>query len=115
MSRMLLLCVLAPALAPSGLHGVVTRGPTTPVCVAGKPCSAPAQGVVLVFSRNGHGAGRARTDASGRYRVTLAPGTYAVRLGGSSLGGIERLQPTRATVRRGVVARLAFSIDTGIR
>ena len=35
------------------LHGVVMRGPTMPVCQVGLPCSAPAPGAVLVFSRDG--------------------------------------------------------------
>ena len=45
--------LLALAIIGSGLHGVVTRGPTRPVCEIGVPCSQPAVGAVLVFSRNG--------------------------------------------------------------
>ena len=37
----------------SGLHGVVMRGPTTPVCRVGVPCSEPAAGATIGFDRNG--------------------------------------------------------------
>ncbi|MEN3342790.1 MAG: hypothetical protein V7644_2194, partial [Actinomycetota bacterium] len=53
--------LLALVLLTSGLHGVVTRGPTQPVCQVGVPCSKPAVGAVLVFSRNGTVAARVRT------------------------------------------------------
>ena len=92
----------------SGLYGVVIRGPIRPVCVAGQPCSAPAPGVVLRFSRGGRVAAEARTRRDGSYRVRLAPGRYSV-------GGARRLEPRVATVPTGRFRRVDFSIDTGIR
>jgi hypothetical protein len=38
---------LGLVLALTGFHGVVTRGPTAPICVAGQPCAEPAVGAVL--------------------------------------------------------------------
>jgi hypothetical protein len=105
--------LLAIALAVSGLHGIVTRGPTTPVCRVGKPCSEPAVGAVLVFSHAGTVAARARTGAGGRYTVRLQPGFYAVRV--SPLQKIGGLTPLRVRVRSGVNGRVDFQIDTGIR
>ncbi len=93
----------------SGLHGTVTKGPTTPVCVAGTPCTAPAKGVTVVFIR-ARIAHRVTTDSQGRYRITLAPGTYSVS---SAMG--RRFTPTTATVRAGHYGLRNFSIDTGIR
>src|SRR4051794_15722714 len=61
------------------VHGIVLRGPTKPVCSMTEPCSEPARGAVLVFTRSGRTA-RVRVDASGRYRISLQPGTYAVRV-----------------------------------
>lgn len=105
--------LLALVLAASGLHGVVTRGPTTPVCRVGKPCTAPAVGAVLVFSHDGRVAARARAGAGGRYAVKLPPGFYAVRV--SPPQRIGGLKPREVRVRSGVNGRVDFQIDTGIR
>lgn len=104
--------LLALVVAIGGLHGVVRRGPTTPVCRAGTPCSAPAVGAVLVFSRGGRDAARVRTGAGGRYSIHLPAGTYAVRLSpAQKIGG---LTPQHVRVRA-AIDRLDFRIDTGIR
>jgi hypothetical protein len=104
--------LIALALAVSGLHGVVTRGPTTPVCRVGTPCSEPAVDVLLVFTRDGRIAARARTGVGGVYSVRLPPGSYAVRLNPSpAIGG---LSPRQVRVRVGMT-REDFRIDTGIR
>jgi len=105
--------LLALALLASGLHGIVTRGPTTPVCRVGKPCTEPAVGAVLVFSHAGTVAARARTGAGGRYAVALRPGFYAVRV--SPPQRIGGLKPREVRVRSGVNGRVDFQIDTGIR
>ena len=94
------------------VHGIVLRGPTKPVCSMTAPCSEPAKGAVLVFARSGHTA-RVRVDASGRYRVSLVPGTYAVRV--TPPAGIGRgVEPRTVVVRPGDLRR-DFMIDTGIR
>ena len=105
--------LLALAVAASGLHGIVSRGPIQPVCRAGTPCTAPAVGAMLVFSRNGRVAARVRTLAGGRYTVRLAAGTYAVRL--SPVPRIGGLTPRTVRVPGGASRRLDFTIDTGIR
>jgi hypothetical protein len=95
-------------LAASILWGSVTIGPLTPVCRAGTPCDGPAKQAKLTFS---HGARSvvARTDATGRYRVTLTTGTWTVR---ASVG--MRMTPATVVARAGT-HRVNFSIDTGIR
>jgi len=98
----------------SGLHGLVTRGPITPVCSVDQPCDEPAANVQLVFVRNGVVVSRVRTSATGKYRLALSPGRYAVRLPGKpSIGRI--VKPQTARVFRGRNTRVDFSIDTGIR
>jgi hypothetical protein len=96
------------------LHGVVTRGPTTPICQVGVPCSEPAPGAVLVFSHDGRIVARVLAGDRGRYSVRLRPGSYAVRLAGQPKLGTG-LAPGRVTLRAVVSARVNFSIDTGIR
>jgi hypothetical protein len=102
------------ATSSSGLRGLVTRGPIAPVCAAGQPCSEPAKDVTLVFSRNGRAVRRATTNEEGRYRVTLAPGLYAVRLALRQTVG-RGLEPPRARVAPNRFRRVDFSYDTGIR
>ena len=96
----------------SGLQGLVTKGPVTPVCKQGVPCTARVQ-VTLLFHRAGH-TYRARSGRDGHYRILLAPGYYTVTT--LERVGIGRnITPRAIHVRRTHVDRLDFSIDTGIR
>ena len=104
--------MIAAVLSLVLLHGVVMRGPTAPVCMAGKPCSEPAVGAVLVFTRGGR-AVRTRVGVGGRYSVRLAPGAYTVRQAPAPKIGFG-IRPGRVVVGR-VATRADFSIDTGIR
>jgi hypothetical protein len=106
--------LIALAVAASGLHGTVMRGPTRPVCRVDQPCSAPAAHVRLVFARHGRVAARVRTDAAGGYSVRLQPGTYVVSLAAQPPIG-RGLEPARVNVVDGSARRVDFFIDTGIR
>jgi hypothetical protein len=90
----------------------VTRGPTMPVCRSGEPCSAPAAQIVLVFRRSGV-AVRTRTETQGRYRVTLAAGTWQVSLVRRGIG--TAIEPERVRAVPGRMRTVDLSIDTGIR
>jgi hypothetical protein len=103
----------AAATPTSGLFGVVTKGPITPVCRQGVPCDAPAE-VTLVFSRAGRETGHVRSTASGRYRIALPPGYYAVRTL-ERIGITPNIRPRNVHVRVSHFDRLDFTIDTGIR
>jgi hypothetical protein len=97
----------------TGLQGYVKRGPTRPVCHVGVPCTEPAPGVKLFFSRSGKVAATAITNKKGWYRVTLRPGRYAVR---TNKKGPQALpQPRAATVPTSTVRRRDFMLDTGLR
>ena len=98
----------------SGLHGVVMRGPTQPVCVQGVPCSEPAAGVTLRFVGHHHVAARARVRKNGTYSVRLAPGIYTVLSAPRSSIGTG-VRPHRVRVSIGPPRQLDFFIDTGIR
>lgn len=110
-----LVSAAAPAATrPNGLYGVVRKGPTSPVCRVGSPCTAPAQ-VTLVFSKAGKQVGRIRsTKATGAYRIGLAPGYYTVSTV-EKIGIDRNIRPRNVHVRRGHWDKLNFSIDTGIR
>jgi hypothetical protein len=104
--------LLAAVALVSGVQGLVTRGPTRPVCRQEEPCTAPVQ-ATLLFHRAGH-TYRTRSHLDGRYRILLAPGYYTVTtLERVGIGG--NIRPRTIHVRRGHVDRLDFSIDTGIR
>jgi hypothetical protein len=105
-----LLLAVPAAASTSGLRGVVTRGPITPVCSAERPCSAPAQRIELTFVRRGH-TWTTKTDDHGRYRIVLRPGVYSVTVATQRPG----LPAFKATVPRGRVGVRNFTIDTGIR
>lgn len=98
----------------SGLRGKVMRGPTTPVCIEAEQCNAPAAGVVLQFWRSGDLVARARTGRAGGYAVRLRAGVYSVKSAQVPKIGAG-LTPRQARVPRNRIARLDFSIDTGIR
>jgi hypothetical protein len=94
----------------SGLYGVVTRGPTTPVCRVDVPCTKPYGHSTLVFSRLGV-TRRVTTDAQGRYRIGLAPGRWSLRVKGAQFG----VKPTAVTVPSARYGKLNVLVDTGIR
>jgi hypothetical protein len=100
--------VLALAVKLALLYGSVTIGPVTPVCQVGVPCDKPGGQVKLTFTRLGH-AFSATTDSSGKYRIKLTPGIYAVR---ASAG--MSMRPRNINVHA-PSTHLDFSIDTGIR
>jgi hypothetical protein len=98
----------------SGLRGTVMRGPTSPVCVAEQPCTAPASHQTLLFWRDGRVVARTTTDLSGRYQIALAPARYRVsRTTAANIG--RGLEPFVVRVVSGRFSTVDFSIDTGIR
>ena len=113
-AALLLLPGLAAAAPVSGLRGTVVIDPSRPVCIEGKPCSAPAPGVVLRFSRNDRVILTATTRADGTYRIVLAPGRYVVSLLPVARGP-RSIAPRTVRVVAGQMIRRDFTIDTGIQ
>jgi hypothetical protein len=97
----------------SGFHGVVYRGPTSPVCRSSDPCEAPAAGVTLHFARSGSSTKSVTTARDGSYRILLPAAIYQVTTTARSPGKVP--SPHRVKVRPAHVDRLDFHIDTGIR
>jgi hypothetical protein len=101
------------AVRSSGLRGVVTRGPTQPVCRENDSCEAPARGLVLRFFRDGVLKAEVRTSRTGAYSVRLRSGPYAVRTAVRRPG--MGLTPRVVRVPKGRIARVDFHLDTGIQ
>lgn len=97
----------ACASARSGVEGVVLRGPTAPVCVAGSPCTAPAPDVTVQALQHGSLVATTTTNHDGRFTLSLEAGDYAVRALGS--------EPKDVHVSASELTEVAFLIDTGIR
>ena len=112
------LALAARPVAPTtGLHGVVTRGPVTPVCRTDVPCDVPVPGFTIAFDRPDavdFVARRVKNDPQGRYRILLPAGIYTVAMPGRAQFG-KASTPRRVSVRSGHLDRIDFHIDTGIR
>jgi hypothetical protein len=112
-SAAFLAALLTADASASGLYGIVSEGPTEPVCRANARCDRPAANVRLRFVRNGMTVAAVCTDDRGRYRIALRPGRYAVRLAASGIGSI--MEPSHVTVPSSRYARVNLYRDTGIR
>ena len=99
--------------SPSGIAGVVTRGPAQPVCRVGVPCSEPAAAVAVVVTRGGAVVARAVTARDGRFRLRLRPGAYVVAVARRAPIGCSA--PKAAVVRTGRFTLVRLMIDSGIR
>jgi hypothetical protein len=107
-----------PARGASGIEGTLVISPSTPVCVVGRPCSAPAPGVTLVFERAGQAVATTVTGTGGEYRVALPSGPYTVRAPGASVGGgiqVAGGSGDEVVVPEGIYARVDLTLDVGIR
>ena len=117
MIRFLLIAALAlaaPAAAKApatGAYGTVTRGPTSPVCRVGEPCTAPASNTVIQFTGNGKTT-RVKTTDGGQYRIKLMPGRYSVSRPDWGVGSIR---PEKIRVPATRFTHVDLFIDTGLR
>lgn len=108
---------------PAGsLVGEISVGPFCPVEVEGQECAPPPGTyrsiLVLVYARLPGGerlVAETRPDDSGRFELSLHPGSYRVTLA-HSLGIPGSPKPDeRFRVEAGRTTALTFDIDTGIR
>src|SRR2546427_493050 len=99
----------APPTRGTGVAGVITRGPITPVCAVEVPCDGPAAGVAVDLLQANVVIAHTKTGVDGRYYVLAAPGNYVVRATG------RLLSPRVTRVQAGRFAEVDFKIDTGIR
>ena len=97
------------------LIGIVTRGPTEPVCRPTVPCEAPFAAGFTV-TRNGVPVSSFRSGTDGRFRVPLpAGGTYHVVPGPDAPLLAPGSQSHEVNVHAGQVNEVALQFDTGIR
>jgi Carboxypeptidase regulatory-like domain len=100
------------------LAGQVLAGPTCPVERAENPCPPrPVPGRhVDVQTPGGQVVATATTDTLGNFTVTLAPGTYVVRVPSTPPSIYPRqTAPVNVTIRAGQTTHVQIVLDTGIR
>jgi hypothetical protein len=101
--------------ASSGIRGRALAGPQCPVEVAGTPCpDEPWMGTVVATATETGDRHTAESDASGRFELPLAPGTYELSIEADG-GGPPTAKPQTVTVEPGAFAEVTLLVDTGIR
>jgi Carboxypeptidase regulatory-like domain len=102
-----------PSTGHSGIAGVVVAGPQCPAEVIGHPCPPkPISATVTVTGPSGE-VTTFTSDADGRFRIDLPPGTYELTTQGGNHP--QLLQPVKVTVAAGTYTRVRLLLDTGIR
>jgi hypothetical protein len=98
----------------TGLTGTVERGPVTPVCSVGVPCSAPFSAGFTVDS-NGAAVAHFRSDGRGQFTVMLPPAVYHVIPDADAPLLSPASQVKTVTVQGGGLTTVTLEFDTGIR
>jgi hypothetical protein len=100
--------------AGTGIEGQVFIGPTCPVVRIDTPCpDRPFQATLSVLNAQGRRVAHFRTDAGGRFRVSLLPGTYT--LAPESINAMTHAPQQEFSVVPGQFTKLAVTYDSGIR
>ncbi|MDE1852541.1 MAG: hypothetical protein KGI38_02205 [Thaumarchaeota archaeon] len=102
------------------VEGVVSVGPSQPVCRVGESCNVNMTGYSLIFTWQCYGLCPALSrpvalGADGRYAVSLPVGTYTASLSSCPWLGCSSALPRTVTVDSGLTTTLNITIDTGIR
>ena len=105
---------LAQAQSESGLEGVITISPIQPgPSREGVPSSAPLANATFDVANEKGMLTSFTTDAQGRFRISLAPGHYAISQRGKS--GIRPCGPFDVDVTAGKMATVQWECDSGLR
>ena len=99
----------------TGVEGVVTEGPITPVCTQGTPCDRPLAATLIATDSRGIEVARTTSAADGSYRLGLLPGSYTLIPQTDGPGPFPAVQAVQLTVPADGYARVDISYDTGIR
>jgi hypothetical protein len=100
----------------TGIEGLVTLGPTTPVCRVGVPCSRPISAPIAITDAAGRAIITVISGADGHFRMDLPPGVYTLTPLPLQSGSVyPHPVPTTAAVTAGVYTSVAVTYDTGLR
>ena len=100
-------------ISSSGIEGQIILRPISPIERSGTPNERPYQATVTVLDANGQTVTQFQTDANGRFRVNLKPGTYTLRPESSGTYPLAARQTVTVTDQQFAHVQIAY--DTGIR
>ena len=95
------------------IEGQVSIGPVRSVQRKGEPSQRPYQARIAVLDLAGREVAVVDSDAEGKFRVALPPGTYVLRP--ESPGLYPRAPEQRVTVGSNSVSRVEIVYDSGKR
>lgn len=103
-------------LPASGVFGRIVIEPTCPVVQRYVPCSRPFQGTVVIKTQEGNSEiNRFTSDRNGKFKISLAPGTYLFEPLSPSKIGIPRGIPQIVRIEPGMYTGITIVYDSGIR
>jgi hypothetical protein len=109
----LLCAACAPAPSDSGIRGLVTIGPVSPVQQQGEPGATPYSARIVVRRSGGGTAAEVKSGADGRFSVNLAPGSYVLEP--QSPAVMPFAKPQEVTVDPHRFTEVTVQYDSGIR
>jgi hypothetical protein len=97
----------------SGITGLVTIGPISPVEQPGVPNEKPYEATILVKRSDGTVVAQVRSGADGRFAVKLPPGAYVLE---PQIGApLPRAETQQVTVSPHTFTAVIVAYDSGIR
>lgn len=97
----------------SGIEGRVAIRPVRPVERRGVTNQRPYQAKITVLDAAGRDVASVESDAEGRFRLLLPPGSYVLRP--ESPGPYPRASEQRVQVRRNDMTQVEIVYDSGMR
>jgi len=102
--------------AATGIEGQVRIGPMCPVVQQGQECpDQPYQAVLIIQTSAGRQVTRITTDAEGKFRLTLAPGTYILHPQTPQNSPMPFATDQTFNVVKGHFTQITIVFDSGIR
>ena len=99
----------------SGLEGLVTVGPQCPVVREGESCPDLPFAATLELRQAGELVLRFNSDAQGKFRVAVRPGSYSLEPQSPGGRALPAAGPQPVTVLEGQFSSVAVVYDSGIR
>jgi hypothetical protein len=97
----------------SGITGLVTIGPISPVEQAGEPNDKPYASTLQIEDAKGKTVAKVASDPDGRFTVALAPGSYTIEPQNGHPYPVA--PPQEVTVAPHRFTSVTVSYDSGIR
>jgi len=109
----LVIAACTPTPSDSGISGLVTIGPVSPVQQQGESGVAPYTARIIVRRAGGGTVAEVSSGADGRFSVDLVPGRYVLEP--QSTGALPFAGPQEVTVEPHRFTEVTVHYDSGIR